>query len=198
MSWLSKALGGNTLKIGAVLLGSKFAGEYFFGESAGHGYDISTGSYVAPRFTSGNIFGETLNKIGVTPFSQTAASKSFLGDAIEMFRPGETGGSLLGTAAKVASSGMKMPEAPQYGLNVGTQSFRSGQAFQTGQTQMMNVGRGGSITAALGRDATQQYLARKVAGLRLPSASALPTPMSGTSSIQTTSMRSRGYKKLTG
>lgn len=182
MSWLSKALGGNTLKIGAVVLGSKFAGEYFYGDGTG-------------------FFGETLKATGIPAYEGSALSKSFLGDVIDAFRPGEKDeglGGLLGAASQVASSRMKMPQAPQYGLNVGTQSFRSGQAFQTGQTQMISVGRGGAITAALGRDATQQYLARKVRGLGLPSVSALPTPMSGTSSIQTTAMRSRGYKKLTG
>ena len=199
MSWLSKALKGNAVKIGAVLLGSKFAGEYFFGEAATHGYDISTGQYIKPRFTSGNIFGETLNKLGVTPFSETAASKSFLGDAINLFKPGDSGGNLLGAVTQAAGSGMKMPEAPQYALNVGSQGFRSGQAFQANPVQMMSVGKGGAITAALGREGTQQYLARKVAGLRLPTGSSLPpVTVSASGTVQTTASRSRSYKKLTG
>ena len=35
MSWLSKSLGGKTLKIGAAILGSTVAKEYLFGETSG-------------------------------------------------------------------------------------------------------------------------------------------------------------------
>ena len=192
MSWLSKALKGNALKIGTFILGSKFAGEYFFGETSYTPFGDAT-------YKGGNFFGDALAKAGITPFKETAVGKSFLGDAIELFRPGESKSSLVSAATQMAGSGLKMPQAPEYGLNVGTQSFRSGQAFQAGSTQMMSVGRGGAITAALGREGTQQYLARKVAGLRLPTGSSLPSPNVTTSgSIQTTSSRSRSYKKLTG
>ena len=191
MGWLSKALKGNALKIGTVILGSKFAGEYFFGETSYTPFGDAT-------YKGGNFFGDALAKAGITPFKETAVGKSFLGDAIELFRPGESKSSLMSAATQMAGSGLKMPQAPEYGLNVGTQSFRSGQAFQAGSTQMMSVGRGGAITAALGREGTQQYLAKKVAGLRLPAASSLPTPMAASGAISTSAGRRSAYKKLTG
>jgi hypothetical protein len=106
--------------------------------------------------------------------------------------------SAVKTANAASRMGMGAPAAPEYGLSVGSQTFRSGQNFQSSQAQMMRLGNGGAITAALGRDATQQYLARKIAGLRLPAASSLPTPMAASGAVSTSAGRKSAYKKLTG
>ena len=199
MSVLSKLLKNNTFKIGATILAGGFAREYLYG-------DTTFTAFGDPTYKGGNFFGDALQKTGITPFADTAIGKSFLGTALEYMRPTSMqdgqGNTLFGSAMQTVNAasrmGMKAPSAPQYALGVGSQSFRSGQSFQASQTQMMNLGNGGTITAALGRDATQQYLARKVAGLRLPVVSSLPTPMTASGTISTSAGRRSAYKKLTG
>lgn len=194
MSWLSKALKNNTFKIGATILAGGFAREYLYG-------DTTFTAFGDPTYKGGNFFGDTLAKTGITPFGDTAVGQSFLGSALEYMRPGGDN-DLFTSAVKTANAasrmGMGAPAAPEYGLSVGSQTFRSGQNFQSSQAQMMRLGNGGAITAALGRDSTQQYLARKVAGLRLPAASSLPTPMAASGAISTSAGRKSAYKKLTG
>ena len=194
MSWLSKALKNNTFKIGATILAGGFAREYLYG-------DTTFTAFGDPTYKGGNFFGDALKKTGITPFGDTAIGQSFLGSALEYMRPGGDN-DLFTSAVKTANAasrmGMGAPAAPEYGLSVGSQSFRSGQNFQSSQAQMMRLGNGGAITAALGRDATQQYLARKIAGLRLPAASSLPTPMAASGAVSTSAGRKSAYKKLTG
>ena len=194
MSWLSKALKNNTFKIGATILAGGFAREYLYG-------DTTFTAFGDPTYKGGNFFGDALRKTGITPFGDTAVGKSFIGTALEYMRPGGDN-DLFTSAVKTANAasrmGMGAPAAPEYGLSVGSQTFRSGQNFQSSQAQMMRLGNSGAITAALGRDATQQYLARKVAGLRLPAASSLPTPMAASGTISTSAGRKSAYKKLTG
>jgi len=193
MSILSNLFKNKTIKIGTVLLGSKFAGEYLFG-------DTTYTAFGDPVYKGGNFFGDALAKTGITPFQETAIGKGFLGDAINLFKPGSMDNSLAGTVMQAATSGsrMQMPQAPQYAVASGSQGFSGRQNFQASQTQMMRLGNGGAVTAALGRDATQQYLARKIAGLRLPTASPLPTPMSASGTIATSAGRRSSYQKLTG
>ena len=206
MSWLSKLLKNNTFKIGATILAGGFAREYLYGDFREGIINPASGEFIKGSYTGTGFFGETLAKTGITPFADTAVGKSFLGTALEYMRPtsmqGEQGNTLFGSAMQTVNAasrmGMKAPSAPQYALGLGSQSFRSGQNFQASQTPMMNLGNGGTITAALGRDATQQYLARKVAGLRLPAASSLPTPMAASGTISTSAGRRSAYKKLTG
>jgi len=194
MSWLSKALKNNTFKIGATILAGGFAREYLYG-------DTTFTAFGDPTYKGGNFFGDALKKTGITPFGDTAIGQSFLGSALEYMRPGGDN-DLFTSAVKTANAasrmGMGAPAAPEYGLSVGSQTFRSGQNFQSSQAQMMRLGNGGAITAALGRDATQQYLARKIAGLRLPAASSLPTPMAASGAVSTSAGRKSAYKKLTG
>ena len=203
MSWLSKALGGNTLKVGAVLAGAYFGREYMFGESTGYGYDISTGAMTNPEFTGTNFAADTLNRFGITPFSQTGFGQSAVGQAITSagnFLGFGTGGdkkeSLFGSA--LMSQFGRGPQVPNMQLTVGTQNFRGDLGFQPGRVNPFPIGRGGTLEAAVNRAATQQYLARQVAAMRLPAASQLPTPMSATStSIRTSSAARRSYSKLT-
>ncbi len=201
MSWLSKALKNNTFKIGATILAGGFAREYLYGDYMPGTINPDTGELFKGSYTGDNFFSNTLDKLGVSPFKDTAISKSFLGSALEYMRPGgdnDLFSSAVKTATAASRMGMGAPSAPEYGLSVGSQTFRSGQNFQSSQAQMMRLGNGGAITAALGRDATQQYLARKVAGLRLPAASSLPTPMAASGAISTSAGRKSAYKKLTG
>jgi hypothetical protein len=200
MSWLSKALGGNTLKVGAVLAGAYFGREYFFGDTT---TNIGYGDPSTYRFTSGNFAAETMNKYGITPFKGTALGQSAVGEAIMSagsFLGFGTGDdkkqSLFGSA--LMSQFSKGPQMPNMQLTVGTQNFRGDLNFQPGRTNPFPIGRGGTLEAAVNRAATQQYLARQVAAMRLPAASQLPTPMSATSSsIRTSSSAKRSYSKLT-
>lgn len=203
MSWLSKALGGNTLKVGAVLAGAYFGREYFFGDvSASQGY-LPTGELVSGKYTGGNFAADTLNRFGITPFSQTGFGQSAVGEAIRgagSFLGFGTGDdkkqSLFGSA--LMSQFGRGPQVSNMQLSVGTQNFRGDLNFQPGRTNPFPIGRGGTLEAAVNRAATQQYLARQVAAMRLPAASALPTPMSATSgSIRTSSSAKRSYSKLT-
>tara|TARA_R100001082_G_C4364108_1_gene160931 strand:+ start:1541 stop:2149 length:609 start_codon:yes stop_codon:yes gene_type:complete len=201
MSWLSKKLGGNTLKLATVIIGSKVAGEYFYGDSATHGYDISTGSYTAPQYTGDNIFSNAFNKMGITPFKDTSVGKSFVGDAIGFLAPGEGTGSLAGVAQALTGNQRfsQMPSAQMMGVSSGTQGFRGDLGFQAAQAGQLPLGRGGALDAALGRTATQNYLVKKARSLSPPSGSSLPASLAtGTSGIRTTSMQRRGYAKVTG
>ena len=203
MSWLSKALGGNTLKVGAVLAGAYFGREYMFGESTGYGYDISTGAMTNPEFTGTNFAADTLNRFGITPFSQTGFGQSAVGQAITSagnflgFGTGDDKKESLFGSALMSQFG-RGPQVPNMQLTVGTQNFRGDLGFQPGRVNPFPIGRGGTLEAAVNRAATQQYLARQVAAMRLPAASQLPTPMSATStSIRTSSAARRSYSKLT-
>jgi hypothetical protein len=203
MSWLSKALGGNTLKVGAVLAGAYFGREYMFGESTGYGYDISTGAMTNPEFTGTNFAADTLNRFGITPFSQTGFGQSAVGQAITSagnflgFGTGDDKKQSLFGSALMSQFG-KGPQVPNLQLTVGTQNFRGDLGFQPGRVNPFPIGRGGTLEAAVNRAATQQYLARQVAAMRLPAASQLPTPMSATgTSIRTSSAAKRSYSKLT-
>ena len=203
MSWLSKALGGNTLKVGAVLAGAYFGREYIFGDvSASQGY-LPTGELVSGKYTSGNFAGETLNRFGITPFSQTGFGQSAVGQAITSagnflgFGAGDDKKQSLFGSALMSQFG-RGPQVPNMQLTVGTQNFRGDLGFQSGRIQPFPIGRGGTLEAAVNRAATQQDLARQVRAMRLPAASTLPTPMSATSSsIRTSSSAKRSYSKLT-
>ena len=204
MSWLSKALGGNTLKVGAVLAGAYFGREYMFGETTDAVYDTATGQTIAGTFVPGSSFAaDTLNRFGITPFSQTGFGQSAIGQAITdagnflgFGRADDKKQSLFGSA--LMSQFGRGPQVPNMQLSVGTQNFRGDLNFQPGRTNPFPIGRGGTLEAAVNRAATQQYLARQVAAMRLPAASQLPTPMSATSSsIRTSSSAKRSYSKLT-
>ena len=82
MSWLSKALGGNTLKVGLALTAGYFGKEYLFGESTGYGYDTFTSSVTNPKFANTNFAADTLNRFGITPFSDTGFGQSKVGKAL--------------------------------------------------------------------------------------------------------------------
>lgn len=194
MSWLSKALKNNSVKIGLVLAGATIGKEYFYGDYSSDSY-LPTGELVKGSYTSGNVASDILNAFEVTPFKDTAAGESFLGTALDYMKPVKDKG--LDLALKGLRANIGLPEAPAMRLDSGSQNFRGMQGgFEAGRTQLLSVGNNGRALAALNNDSTQQYLARKIQGLNIPGASPLPSLNTGAGSIQTTSMRRRGYKKL--
>tara|TARA_E500000318_G_scaffold101764_1_gene105516 strand:+ start:338 stop:946 length:609 start_codon:yes stop_codon:yes gene_type:complete len=198
MSWLSKALGGNTLKIGAALAAGYFGKEYLFGAtSPSQGY-LPTGELVSGKYTSGNLASSVLNKFDITPFAQTSFGQSAVGKAI-------TGvGSFLSIGderedpslfSQLLASQFKQPGDPR--MNPLPGGVRSDLAFQAGRAQQIQLGNSGALNAALGRSDLQQYLAKQVAMMRLPPVSALPTASSISSGVSTTKGQRRSYAKMT-
>lgn len=203
MSWLSKAVGGNTLKIGVALLAGGLTREYLYGQTTSTMYDTATGTTFSGGYTGQNIFGKTLSTLGVKPFQETAVGQSFVGGFLDYLGPRDQTGArvasdsgLFETATKALTSFSQFqqnkPETPQYSLS--GFGVRSDLAFAPGQTQMLPVGRGGQVLAAAERNG--QYFAKQVRGMGLPAASRLPSPTEQGGDIQTTSMRRRGLQKL--
>ena len=91
MSWLSKALKNDGLKIATALVGARFAGEYLFTEG---------------EFSDDNFFGSTLKSTGITPFQQTKMGQGFLGTAMNAIKP-------LGTLAGALSDKDRRMPVPQ-------------------------------------------------------------------------------------
>ena len=195
MSWLSKALKNNAVKIGLVLAGATVGKEYFYGDYSSASY-LPTGELVKGKYTSGNIASSILNAFEVTPFKDTAAGESFLGTALDYMEPVKDKG--LDLALKGLRANMGLPQAPVMEMTAGSQSFRGMQGgFEAGRTPLINMGNNGRALAAFNNSDTQQYLSGKIKGLNIPGASPLPSINVGAgATIQTTSMRRRGYKKL--
>ena len=179
MSWLSKALGGNTLKVGAMIAGAYFGGKYLFGEQTLGSYG-GAGDYAAASYSDATFAGRVFNKLDITPFQATSFGQSKVGQAI-------TGvGNFLNIGKGSGAEGVvslfsqamgrefgQFPAAPQVSLS--GYGARSDLNFQAGRAQLFQTGRGGALAAALGREATQQYLAKQVqATIRIPTASKLP------------------------
>ena len=76
MSWLSKLVGGNTLKLAAIAAAGYAGKEYMFGSSYTDPMSLET------TFTGGNFAADTFNKYNITPFSGTAFGQSTVGQAI--------------------------------------------------------------------------------------------------------------------
>ena len=204
MSWLSKALGGNTLKVGAVIAGAYFGGKYLFGETTGHAYDISTGSYVAPKFAGKDFASETFNKLGIAPFSQTSFGQSKVGQAItgvgNFLNIGKGSGVEGAVSLFSQAIGREFGRAPDVRqVSLSGYGARSDLNFQAGRAQLFQTGRGGALAAALGREATQQYLAKQVqATIGIPTASKLPEITGVALPLKTTASRKRSYKIMAG
>ena len=202
MSWLSKALGGKTLKIGLALFAGGLGREYLYGNYTTHGYDISTGRYIPA--SSSNIFGKTLSTLGITPFRDTRLGQSAVGSFIDYLGPRDNQGNRIasdvglfdtvpGAASAYANMQAEMPEKGR--IDTTGYGVRSDTGFRPGQVQMFPVGRGGQVLNAVDRNGS--YFAKQVRGMGMPAAMSLPSPNVGSgSAIQTTSMRSRGLKKL--
>ena len=201
MSWLSKALGGNTLKVGLALTAGYLGKEYLFGETS---TNIGFGDPSTFRYTGDNFAADTLNRFGITPFSATEFGQSKVGKAL-------TGGlNFLGfsgnkdseipslfTMAMRQQYG-RFPQPDTLGLSVGTQGFRGDLNFQAGRSnQQFPIGRGGSINSALSREMMQQYITKNVRAMGLPRVASLPPVAMTSGSISTTRSRKRDFSKLT-
>ena len=199
MSWLSKALGGNTLKVGAMIAGAYFGSKYLFGAKQYGTLSDPTALAYNPDTLAGKVF----NTLDITPFQETAFGKSTVGKAISSVGSflNIGGGSDEDKAVSLFSQAIgrdmgRFPDAPQFSLS--GFGARSDLNFQAGRAQLFQTGRGGALAAALGRDATQQYLAKQVrATIGMPAASKLPAITGVALPATTTAGRKRSYKKMT-
>ena len=77
---------------------------------------------------SRQFYRSTLNKLGVTPFQETAVGQSFVGDIVDYMKPLKN--DPVDKAISALRQNIGFPQAPQLGLAAGNQNFRSGQGFQ--------------------------------------------------------------------
>ena len=165
MSWLSKRFGGNTLKLGAALVGSYIGGKYLFGESTGHGYDISTGSYLAPKFKGTDLVSQGFNKLGITPFRDTGVG-SFLSPALDFVKDSGIGNLIVGGGgiAGAMTQFSRFPKARQ----LQARGVKSDTNFQAGRATMIPLGTANA--RMLQNPRVQRYLAKRAQLVGLPSA----------------------------
>lgn len=206
MSWLSKLVGGKTLKLAAIATAAYAGSQYVWGTkglnipaSGTGGNPFGYGS--TPTYAGAGEYGSTFatrmfNKAGLTPFSDTAVG-SFLSPVTDLLRPESMGGSgvLSRVLGSVSTGDMERPTPG----TIQPTSVRLDSNFQAGRVNQLPVGKSGSIEAAIGSEAMRQYMARQVAMMGLPRASSLPSASSVSSSAlsQTTSAKRRAYKGLT-
>ena len=200
MSWLTKALGRNTLKVGAMIAGAYFGGQYLFGAKQYGTLSDPTALAYNPDTLAGKVF----NKFDITPFQETAFGQSKVGQAItgvgNFLNIGK--GSGAEGAVSLFSQAMgrefgQFPAAPQVSLS--GDGARSALNFHAGRAQLFQTGKGGALAAALGREATQQYLAKQVqATIGIPTASKLPEITGVALPLKTTASRRRSYKIMAG
>lgn len=199
MSWLSKLVSGNTLKIAAIAAAGYAGKEYMFGSSSGHGYDISTGAYIAPKFAGDNFAASTFNKFNITPFSSTAFGQSTVGQAITSV------GSFLNLDKQAGlmevvgglSAAQRFEKMPSAGT-ISATSFNANTDFQAGRIGQIPIGNGGQVGSALNSEAMRAYMAKQVAMMGMPKMMALPTAASvGSSSLTaSTSSKRRQYQRM--
>ena len=202
MSWLSKLVGGKTLKLAALAATGYFGSRYLFGEQILGGYG-GAGDYVGASYTDDTFAGRVFNKFNITPFQSTSFGQSTLGKAIT-----ETG-SFLGIgqssdaeaaigAVQSLSAAQRFDQAITPGKITAT-GIRTDTTFQPGQIGRIPIGNGTQVSSALQNDAMRQYLAKQVRMMGLPAIASLPasSPISTGGLTQTTSAKRRQYKGLT-
>ena len=191
MSWLSKALKIDTVKIGLTLFGAGLAGKYVFGDYRPGMYDTATSTYIPGEYTGTDIGSRALNALGVKPFQDTAVG-SFLSPGID-FLKGLDLGSGVTTLSELMQSKNQMPSASR----VQATGVRSDTNFQSGQTRGFPVGNNGRTLTAMQSAQMQMYLAKKARAMGLPSiqtASANIT-LSGSGALPTTTAGQRAARK---
>ena len=202
MSWLSNALKGNTLKIGAAIAASYVGREALFGET---GRVLGEGPYAGlgpQQYTSGNLAASFLNTVGLTPLSTTKLGSTVipylqkLGGEQGFFTTGLEAGSLAEQFfGKGFSRDMGM------GVNIpDPRSYTSRESYEAGRAQQLALGRGTAEKNALTKPSMQSYLTKQVAGFGIPTAMDPPKgatiTTSGTS--RTLAARRRRQRQLTG
>lgn len=191
MSWLSKALKNDTVKIGLTLFGTAMAGKYVFGDYTQGAYDTATGKYIPAQYTGTDISSRALRGLGVKPFQETAVG-SFLSPGID-FLKGLDLGSGVTTLSELMQSKSQMPTASR----VQATAIRSDTNFQAGQTRGFPVGNNGRALNAMQSAQMQMYLAKKARAMGLPSiqtASANIT-LSGSGALPATTAGQRAARK---
>ena len=199
MSWLSKLVGGKTLKIAAIAAAGYAGKQYLFGNQIGSVYDTATGKYIPGSYSGGNFAAKTFNYLGVTPFSDTSFGQSGLGQAItktgSFLGLGQSG--LAGVVDSLTAS-QRFDKMPSPGT-IEASGVNSDTNFQPGQVGRIPIGNNGQVGNALNSEAVRQYLAKQVAMMALPPVQNLPSvDMSGSTLKATTSQRRRSYKSMTG
>jgi hypothetical protein len=193
MSWLSKALGGNTLKIGAAVLGATVGKEYLFGQTGGGAYDTATGKFIPGKYTSGSFIAEGFNKLGIKPFSQTTVG-SFLSPALNMVK--DSG--LLSVAGDVLSAQQRYGQMPTP-TSVQAKGVNSAQLSPAGRAPQIPIGNNGAVNRALQNPQIRHYLAKRAQMIGMPSLQTVrPTVSSSASLASTTSGKRRVRSKLIG
>lgn len=187
MSWLSKALGGNTLKVGAALLGSTVAKEYLFGEYD-PGHMPGDAQYVEKGFIS-----KGFNALGISPF-QTTAVGSFLAPALEAGKELFDFSTDLGDGKVKSFTFDEMPTVP----GVRSQALRTNTSFQAGRMPQIPVGNNGAVNRALSNPNIQSYLAKRARMVNMPTIQTASPNVSakGTSLASTTSAKRRARSRL--
>jgi len=154
MSWLSKRFGGNTLKLGAALVGSYFGGKYLFGDSV-------TGS----GYTGTDIASKTFNALDITPFRDTQVG-SFLSPGLDFIK--DTGlGNLFTGAGGIAGAMSQFNRFPK-AQRTGVSRIRSDTNFQAGRANQLPLGSANQRMLQLPQ--VQKYLAKRASMVGLPTA----------------------------
>lgn len=198
MSWLSKLVGGKTLKIAAIAAAG-YAGKNYIWGSTIPTYDTSgPGGFgrIGATYSEDTFAGRMFNKAGITPFSETRVG-SFLSPVTEFLSPDSMGG--VTQAARALTANQRFDQQPS-ASTISPTGVRSDTNFIAGQTRMMPIGNGGQVGNALNNPNAQQYFAKQVRMMSLPAVQGLPAAASVSSSslATTTSARRRSYKAMTG
>ena len=191
MSWLSKALKNDTVKIGLTLFGTAMAGKYVFGDYRPGMYDTATSTYIPGEYTGTDISSRALNALGVKPFQDTAVG-SFLSPGIDFLKGLDLGKGVT-TLSELMQAKSQMPTASR----VQATAIRSDTNFQAGQTRGFPVGNNGRALDAMQSAQMQMYLAKKARAMGLPSiqtASANIT-LSGSGALPATTAGQRAARK---
>ena len=156
MSWLSKALKNDTLKIGLTVAGAALAGKYVFGDyDMYRAVDPRTGLDTAKyEYTGTDISSRALNFLKVKPFGATRAGE-FLSPVTNFVKNLN-----LGTGLNLAELIKGFGEAPK-AQRIRASSIRTDTNFMNSQAQMIPVGGNGRVGGMLAQDAVQQYLAKR-------------------------------------
>ena len=149
MSWLSKALKNDTLKIGLTVAGAALAGKYVFGDyDMYRAVDPRTGLDTAKyEYTGTDISSRALNFLKVKPFGATRAGE-FLSPVTNFVKNLNLG------------TGLNLAELIK-GQRIRASSIRTDTNFMNSQAQMIPVGGNGRVGGMLAQDAVQQYLAKR-------------------------------------
>ena len=165
------------------MLGSVVAKEYIFGETSGGKY-------------SSEYLGAGFNKLGVTPFKDTAIG-SFLSPALEGIKTLGGSDGFLKRFMKSNEPSLydQMPKVTQVSSNARMRGTNN--SFSAGRAQMIPLGSNGNVNRALSNPSVQSYLAKRASMVGLPSINAVSPTVTATSNLTaTTASKRRQRSKL--